>query len=260
MDKNTLMKHIGVGRSTSQISEIEGKSQTMVMKWLKKFDLKTKHKKISGGFDPSIYRKYGKKYSSYLLLPWESIQKYYDGGLSCRQLNDKFKLNNAKLNWATKNGLLKRRTLKESIQLAKDLGKFENRHHSVSTKKKLSNLIKNRIELGQHKGFPHRKKFEMSYPERFFSLMLKNNNIEYEFDKHVGKYWIDFAIKNKMIALEIDGSQHKLIERKRSDDTKDKFLIENGWKVYRIPWKSINSESGKLYIKNEIDKFLEFCK
>ena len=31
-----------------------------------------------------------------------------------------------------------------------------------------------------------------------------------------------------------------------------------GWKVYRIKWKSINTDSGKLYIKNEIDKFLEF--
>ena len=87
--------------------------------------------------------------------------------------------------------------------------------------------------------------------------VLINNNISYQHNKPVGKYFIDFAIVEKKIALEIDGKQHQYENRKKSDEIKDKFLTENGWKVYRISWKSINNELGKLYIKDEINKFLE---
>lgn len=99
-----------------------------------------------------------------------------------------------------------------------------------------------------------------SYAELFFMDVLRNNEIEYEFEKHVGKYFIDFAINSKNIALEIDGKQHLQKERMESDKLKDEFLKSNGWKVYRIQWKSINSEIGKSYIKKEINKFLEFYK
>jgi very-short-patch-repair endonuclease len=56
--------------------------------------------------------------------------------------------------------------------------------------------------------------------------------------------------------LEIDGKQHKY--RKEHDDERDKLLNEYGYIVYRIKWKNINTEMGKEYIKNEIDKFMEF--
>jgi hypothetical protein len=39
---------------------------------------------------------------------------------------------------------------------------------------------------------------------------------------------------------------------------KDKYLVDNGWKVYRIKWKLINNQSGKIYIKEQIDKLLQF--
>ena len=67
---------------------------------------------------------------------------------------------------------------------------------------------------------------------------------------------IDFALESKMIALEIDGKQHK--NRKDKDYEKDTFLKKNKWKVYRIDWKSINTTIGKEYIKKEIENFLIF--
>lgn len=121
---------------------------------------------------------------------------------------------------------------------------------------KLKNKAIERVKNGTHNGWNSRK--IISYPEQFFMGVLTNNNISYQHNKPIGKYFIDFAIVGKKIALEIDGKQHQYDERKKSDALKDKFLIENGWEVYRIPWKSINNESGKLYIKTEIDKFLEF--
>ena len=130
----------------------------------------------------------------------------------------------------------------------------KNRVVSDITRKKISDKMQERIKNGVHKGWSKRN--IPSYPEKFFMKVLNNNNIEYEFEKKEGKYFIDFAILNKKIALEIDGSQHKRIDRKESDIKKDIFLKENGWVVYRIEWKSINTVLGKEYIKNEIDKFI----
>lgn len=124
--------------------------------------------------------------------------------------------------------------------------------------KKLKDSHNKRVLNGTHIGWKSRN--IPSYAELFFMDVLRNNGIEYEFEKHVGKYFIDFAINSKNIALEIDGKQHLQKERMESDKLKDEFLKSIGWTVYRIQWKSINSETGKLYIKTEIDKFLEFYK
>lgn len=125
-------------------------------------------------------------------------------------------------------------------------------------KNKLRNAQISLIQQGKHKGWASRNK--ASYAERFFIKVLTNHNINYEFELKCGKYFIDFAIKDKMIALEIDGKQHLYEDRMIKDKEKDKYLENAGWKVYRIPWKSINNVLGKEYIKNEIKKFIDYYK
>jgi very-short-patch-repair endonuclease len=107
-----------------------------------------------------------------------------------------------------------------------------------------------------------------SYAELFFEQVLKNNGIfdkcipEYEVSrKDLGElnmyfYFLDFYFPDKKIDLEIDGAQHKY--RKDSDNKRDDILKKHGYIVYRIEWKNPNTESTKQYIKEEIDKFLEF--
>lgn len=73
-------------------------------------------------------------------------------------------------------------------------------------------------------------------------------------------YFLDYYFPEKNLCLEIDGKQHEIEERKLSDSIRDKALKESGIDVYRIKWKSINTESGKNYIKKEIDKFLQYYK
>ena len=46
---------------------------------------------------------------------------------------------------------------------------------------------------------------------------------------------------NIKVAVEIDGSQHELEDRKLKDNEKDKVLNQNGWRVYRIPAKFLFS-------------------
>lgn len=88
----------------------------------------------------------------------------------------------------------------------------------------------------------------ISYPEKLFY----NKVIEMGWDKKysikreysVFPYFIDFAFLNEKVAVEIDGSQHLLPERKLKDDKKDELLISNGWSVIRV-------SENKL--KNDID-------
>lgn len=136
---------------------------------------------------------------------------------------------------------------------------------SEETRKKLSNQVQKRIKNGTHTGWITRN--IESYAEKFFKKVLENNSIKYEFNKPIlkndlgihenGCYFLDFALSNK-IDLEIDGKQHKIKERKEHDKVRDERLINNGWKVYRIEWKNPNIKKNSDYIKEEIDKFLEW--
>lgn len=134
-----------------------------------------------------------------------------------------------------------------------------------SMKMKLRKVVKDKVENGTHKGWQSRN--IESYPEVFFKNLLNNNNIIYEFNKPIKKrdlgiecdsnYFLDFYLPECNIDLEIDGKQHEYEDRKEKDEIRDKY-ISNYYKVYRIKWKSINNEKGKKYMREEIDKFLNF--
>jgi very-short-patch-repair endonuclease len=102
-----------------------------------------------------------------------------------------------------------------------------------------------------------------SYAEKFFTNVLENNQIKYEFEKAVQNsnnhfYYLDFYIEknDSKIDLEIDGKQHEY--RKEHDNTRDTFLEKQGYHVYRISWNDINTESGKKLMQEKIDKFINF--
>ena len=93
-----------------------------------------------------------------------------------------------------------------------------------------------------------------SYAEKYFIKLFQNEKIsDYEREKHLGKYFIDFAFSKKMIALEIDGKQHaRLLSRIESDKKKDIFLRQNGWKVIRLKWFDPKSEENKKKLYPQI--------
>ena len=124
------------------------------------------------------------------------------------------------------------------------------------------------ISEGKHKGWQSRN--IRSYLEKFFERVLIFNKlfdeckVEYKINKSdLGInskycYFLDFYFPEKKINLEIDGRQHNFLDRKESDKIRDEHLIKNGINVYRIKWKNINNKEGKIYIKNEIEKFLNY--
>ena len=119
---------------------------------------------------------------------------------------------------------------------------------SKSTKGKPSNYIwteERRKEQSERKKklyqecpetHPNRKlsgnKNKWTYPERVAGEWLDKNNILFERNKKVDKYYPDFVIKN--IIIEIDGEYWHDQEK---DSERDKKLSELGYTIHRIKAK-----------------------
>lgn len=97
-----------------------------------------------------------------------------------------------------------------------------------------------------------------SYAEKYFIDLFANECITgYIREYNVNKWFVDFAFVDKMIAVEVDGKQHKVKERQISDYLKDSWLKTHGWSIIRIDWYNPRTQPGKdkLYpqIKNLIN-------
>ena len=129
-------------------------------------------------------------------------------------------------------------------------------------RKKMSENAKAFLASGKIKPWQSRK--VTSYAEKFWMKVLDNNDIKYEREvkiKHEkSNYFLDFLIEinHVKIDLEIDGKQHQYEDRALSDSIRDKFLMNEGFLVYRIKWNNLNTKSGSLLIKEKIDGFLSF--
>lgn len=133
---------------------------------------------------------------------------------------------------------------------------------SDESKKKTSNSLKLAIAEGRHKIWIVRYKTIRSYPEQYVESILKDEfgilkDKNYMSEFRQGRWFIDFAFNDKKIAIEIDGKQHELPERKASDIEKDKFLIEQGWSVHRIKWKGVKTKEDREAIISTLKQILE---
>lgn len=126
--------------------------------------------------------------------------------------------------------------------------------HDEHHRKKLSETAKKNMAIGKIK--PWNSRNIKSYAERFWETVLLNNDIKYEREKHVGRYFLDFVIG--FVDLEIDGKQHEYDDRKKSDEERDAYLTSIGYSVYRIKWNEVNTEQGKAAMKHKIDDFVSF--
>ena len=95
---------------------------------------------------------------------------------------------------------------------------------------------------------PNRKlaynKTKMSYPEKVAYETLEKMGVQFEHNKNIGKYWVDFCIGE--VIIEIDG---KRWHDKFRDEVRDAELISFGYTVFRIDTKE--------HIENRIRSILE---
>lgn len=102
---------------------------------------------------------------------------------------------------------------------------------------KISSGIRYRVANGLHKGWATRKRLTPSYPEQYVINLMIENNLKYEYEHKVDKWFIDFANPDKKFALEIDGRQHDEEDRKERDKRKTEYLESLGWTVVRVRWQ-----------------------
>jgi len=124
-------------------------------------------------------------------------------------------------------------------------------------KKYHKNIIDSKIANGTFSGWKSRTKLEPSYPEKYFIEVLNNLKVPYQREYKIGKFFADFLITENLV-LEIDGHQHKMPDRKERDQRKDKFLIENGYKVFRIDWYNPTNEDRKTKLYSQINNLKEW--
>lgn len=130
--------------------------------------------------------------------------------------------------------------------------KFKDKTIKDSTREKLSKAAKNRHSRNDKTfGWQTRNNLEPSYPESIAIRFFKENNINFEREVKVDRYFADFIILNNIV-IEIDGKQHEKPERKLSDILKDEILNNNDFIVYRIKYPKENIRKRLQEIINSV--------
>lgn len=132
---------------------------------------------------------------------------------------------------------------------------FKGKHHSIETKKMLSDRRIDYLNANPDK-VPYllNHSSKTSYPEQYFIELFAKENIELDYHKRVGLYQLDFYNDDKMVYVEIDGEQHYNDKRIVASDMKrDVYLANLGWKGFRIRWtdyQKLSLNERKDFINN----------
>ena len=131
-------------------------------------------------------------------------------------------------------------------------GKHLSKQHRLNTSLGMKKSISNGIALG----WKSQKK--QSYPEIYWTNVLKSHNVNFEYQKLVPKYryFLDFEISldnGLKIDLEIDGKQHD--DRKNNDELRDKRNRQLGYLIYRVKWNNVSTEIGQMKMQAKINQF-----
>ena len=91
---------------------------------------------------------------------------------------------------------------------------------------------------------------EMSYLEQwFYDEVVTKHNLAEKYDivneLSIYPYFIDFAFQNIKVAVELDGRCHFIHGETRNghDRKKDEYLINQGWRVFRIRYNENNEDT-----------------
>jgi len=197
---------------------------------------------------------------------WIEIQKFYDEGHTWREVIEEFGVSMAAITSARKRGDFVSRERSSAMKLS---CKLKPRKLSEKTKEKISKARRKFLKENPDKVpylLNHHSK-GMSYPEKYFEKLFRNENIELIYHHRVGTYQLDFSDPIRKIDIEIDGEQHYCDEKIiKSDKRRNKYLEDNGWFVYRIRWSKYNKLDKKhrkmvvAQIKNVIKDKCANCK
>jgi len=77
----------------------------------------------------------------------------------------------------------------------------------------------------------------MSLPEGLLWQRLRGKQTGFKFRRQhaIGPYVVDFYCASARLAVEVDGFAHGNSDRAGRDEARDRFLIENGHDLLRLP-------------------------
>ena len=179
-------------------------------------------------------------------------EDYVINELSLREICEKYNIKSK--SYAQKVLKPVMRSISESNVIAHKR-KPESFKHTAETKEKMrESRLKYMKEHPENTAW--RKRNLPSYPEECFINFLSEKRYDKKFlierEHPIFPFFIDFAFIDLKIAVEIDGSQHILDEkRKEKDLLKNETLIKNGWRVLRISENIVKTDWETLSLKIE---------
>jgi len=79
--------------------------------------------------------------------------------------------------------------------------------------------------------------------EEILKTFLEKNAIQFQAQKLIKRYIVDFHLTGYNLVIEVDGSHHKESNQRRKDLLRDSWLWRNGYKVVRIANELVQDEA-----------------
>lgn len=175
----------------------------------------------------------------------ELIRLYVEESYSVQELRKKFGVQSMDIKLILGD---KVRSLSDANKLAHK--KYPNNFkHTEESKKKIREIrIKFMKENPEQTAWRTKN---LSYPEKLFLEKIYELGLDKKYsivrEYSVFPYFIDFAFVNEKVAVEIDGSQHLLPERKDRDDKKDELLKNDGWFILRVSENEVKTNINSVF-------------
>jgi very-short-patch-repair endonuclease len=116
----------------------------------------------------------------------------------------------------------------------------------------LSNYIPNLPTNKNLRDYSKKLRKAGNYPEVVFWQQVNKSgfhNLDFDRQRIIGNYIVDFYIKSLALVIEIDGTVHN--DREDYDAKRDDFLISLGLRVYRISYYSVLHDLGNVILNLE---------
>ena len=100
-----------------------------------------------------------------------------------------------------------------------------------------------------------------NFEEAFFAYVFRMNDLKVEREYVVGRYPLDFAVPESLIAIEVDSPTCRgrggRNSKKKKADRKREYLEKRGWSVHQIRWWRQPFGQNKKHTQKEIEKVLD---
>jgi very-short-patch-repair endonuclease len=166
----------------------------------------------------------------------KEIQSLIDAGSLYKEIVKRFEISIGTLSKIVKSGMIK--FLSESEKREKGIPRKAHPPFTEEVKKRISEARKSYLAANPDK-VPYKLNHSSkeSYPEKYFAEVFANENVVLTREHHVSTYHLDFCDIASKLAVEIDGSQHRVDPRIVQHDIKRTAILESlGWTIKRIYW------------------------